>query len=78
MWHMYSLRFSPDSKHFTYYAQKGSKWVAVTDGVEGSEYDDILRGRSYGAAPAFRPDGGVEYLAVKNNVLYRVLEPRAD
>jgi hypothetical protein len=67
--------FSPDSKHLAYYARKGPKWVLVTDGIEGPEYDDIIRNMPYGRPPAFRPDGAVEYLAVRGNFLYRVTQP---
>lgn len=33
--------FSPDSKHFGYAAQKDGKWMAILDGVEGRQYDDM-------------------------------------
>ena len=34
-----SLTVSPDSKRVAYAAQRGDKWLAVVDGVEGKEYD---------------------------------------
>ncbi len=35
------LLFSPDSKRVCYVARKGEKWVAVVDGEESVEYDEI-------------------------------------
>ena len=34
--------FSPDEEHYAYEAYNGNKWVAVIDGSEGQEYDDVL------------------------------------
>ena len=48
-----------------YEAQKGQKWVAIVDGQEGAEYDKVLR-------LTFCPEGKMEYLAVKQNDLFRV------
>jgi hypothetical protein len=36
-----SFVFSPDGKHHGYKAYKGGNWVAVIDGSEGKEYDEI-------------------------------------
>jgi hypothetical protein len=48
-----------------YDAQKGLKHVAVVNGVEGPEYDHIVR-------LALRDEGVIEYLAVNAGNLYRV------
>ena len=58
--------FSPDSKHVVYEAHKGKELVVVVDG-QPVEYD-----RARLVAPIFRPDGVLEYLAVRGNSLYRV------
>ena len=39
--------------------------MMVVDGVVRAEYDRIY-------TPTFNPDGSLEYLAVKDNSLYRV------
>jgi hypothetical protein len=35
--------FSPDSKVVAYAAQRAGKWVIVAGGVEGKEYDGLLK-----------------------------------
>ncbi len=62
-----SLTFSPDSKHVAYEAQKGKKLLAVLDSQPGVEYDRISL-----AGPVFGPEGVLEYLATKDDSLYRV------
>ena len=39
--HIYSLTFSPDSKHFAYIAKRDEKYFVVLDGKEEREYDLI-------------------------------------
>jgi hypothetical protein len=34
--------FSPDSKHFVYWAMSGETWRVVVDDVEGKDYDEPL------------------------------------
>lgn len=36
-----SLTFSPDGKHYAYWARSGKKWYVVRDGVPGGPYDGI-------------------------------------
>ena len=62
-----SLIFSPDGKRLAYIAKKGAKWLVVMDGQAGAEYDGIAEG-----TPIFSPDGVLEYLAIKDDSLYRV------
>jgi hypothetical protein len=59
--------FSPDGKHVAYQAKKGLKWVMVSESWEGPEHDEII-----GKASPFRADGTIEYLVVKDKILYRV------
>ena len=42
----------------------------VLDGQPGPDFEIIPANR-----PAFRPDGGLEYLAIRENSLYRVTHP---
>jgi hypothetical protein len=41
----------------------------VLDGHEGSEYDRIIQ-----VVPDFQADGTIEYLAIRDNTLYRVTQ----
>ena len=61
--------FSADSKHVAYRAWKGPKQVMMVDGqeYEGGEYDRVGK-----EGPIFHPDGVLEYLAIKDDALYRV------
>lgn len=66
--------FSSDSQHFAYAVQDApqpdearSADRAVMDRQEGPAYDVIC-----GGPPEFNADGSLEYLAVRQNVLYRV------
>ena len=60
-----TLVFSPDSQHLVFKAQKGNKWVVVADGQSGAEFDVI-------GPLTFNADGAMEFLAIKQNTLYRV------
>jgi Tol biopolymer transport system component len=59
--------FSADSKHVAYEAVTGKRRVVVLDGQGGPEYDAIG-----GRTPKFTADDALEFLAIKNNSLYRV------
>lgn len=61
--------FSPDSKRVVYKAKKGAtgaKWLIVVNGKEVAEYHRI------GDHLTFGSDGILEYIAWKDNSLYRV------
>ena len=62
-----SLSFSADCKHVAYGAVKALKVSVVIDGREGPWYDVMIQN-----GPTFHPDGSLEYLAIKENTLYRV------
>jgi len=54
------ISYSPNRKRVAYIAKRGEKWLAVVDGKEEKEYDDV----SY---LQFSPDSkGVAYCAVRN------------
>jgi hypothetical protein len=60
--------FSPDSRHVAYTANHSKRRVVVVeDGVEGPEYDLVVRD-----GPNFLADGTLVYLATKGGSLYRV------
>jgi hypothetical protein len=62
--------FSPDSKHVAFVAtttMKDNKWSVVLDNQMGERFDGILQ-----IAPAFSPDGSLEYLSHTGDSLYRV------
>ena len=65
--YVWGLAFSPDGKSVVYGAGKDGKWWIVLDGHAGEEFDQICDG-----SPFFNPDGVLEYLAIRNNTLYRV------
>jgi hypothetical protein len=68
-----SLHFSPDGESAAFLASEHGKWFAVIDDMEGPPYDAVVAN-----GPAWVADGGVnapwavEYLAVRDSVLYRV------
>jgi hypothetical protein len=47
------VKFTPDGGRWAYVARQGDKWLAVVDGIEGNEYDEITNGHLI-----FSPDGG--------------------
>ncbi|HYL11749.1 MAG TPA: hypothetical protein VEV41_01865 [Terriglobales bacterium] len=60
-----TLVFSPDGKRVAYGARKGANWLVVVDGQEGAEYAWI-------GTLSFSPGGVLEYLATKEESLYRI------
>lgn len=60
--------FSPDGGRFAYAARDGAGWTMVVDGVPGPAFDSIAGE----GPPAFREDARLEYLAIRERVLYRV------
>jgi len=61
------LTFSPDSKHVAYAALRAWKQFVVVDGQSSAAYDDIGE-----QSPVFDADGVLEFLAIRNNLLYRI------
>jgi hypothetical protein len=64
------LIFSLDGKRVAYAAAKGwwkRKWFVVVDGQPGPPYDELGEN-----GPTFDSDGVLEYLAFKDNSLWRV------
>lgn len=68
--YVHSLTFSPDSRRVAYVAHRGKKRLVVVDGEPGPQYDSIIPG-----GPSFRPDGTIEWLALKDGGLWRVTVP---
>lgn len=62
------LEFSPDGKHIAYHAQTDGKPLVVVDKCESPRYDRILARR-----PAFDAQGTVDFLAIRDMTLYRVV-----
>lgn len=64
-----TLSFSLDGQHVAYAFMSAQKKISIVlDGqIVGSEFDGLNTG-----GPRFRPDGSLEYIAMKNAVLYRV------
>ena len=60
--------FTPDSKHVVYFAvdTAARQTRCVIDGLEGQPW------QSMPAAPAFRDDGTIQYLGVREGTLYRI------
>ena len=59
--------FSSNSKHIAYIANEDKKFFVVADGRPGPQYDNIIKG-----GPIVHDDGIVEYLAKKEQTIYRV------
>jgi WD40-like Beta Propeller Repeat len=63
--------FSPDSRHLAFVVEQGrypkGQAFVVLDGRAGPRYSQLLNWRG----PTFRPDGSLEYLAMRGNVLFR-------
>lgn len=61
--------FSPDGNHHAYKAYKGNKWVAVIDGSEGQEYDEVW------SSIFFSHDGErYAYSAKKDDQMFMVVD----
>lgn len=62
-------QFSPDSRHVAYSARQGDRWVVLLDNQPvGSRYEMVVHG-----GPSFRKDGTLEFLGMRQRVLYRVI-----
>lgn len=62
-------QFSPDSRHVAYGARQGGQWVALLDNQPvGGSYEMIVEG-----GPSFHKDGSLEFLGMRQRVLYRVV-----
>ena len=61
--------FSADSHHMAYAAKNGQTLFVVIDGKIGPPYGQMP------AALAFRPDGSLEFAAIRDRVLYHVERP---
>lgn len=62
-----TMRFSPDSKHYAYYADGGPGLKVVLDGDLVGVFPSLVKG-----GPYFHPDGTLEYLGTRGGTLYRV------
>ncbi len=61
-------KFSPDSSHVAYAALLGDKWGVLFDNKPlAAKYEKIIFG-----GPSFRADGTLEFLGIRQGVLYRV------
>jgi hypothetical protein len=61
------ISFSPDSRHVAYAITDGVRHAVVVNGRPGEWFD-----RMWVRGPRFNDDGSLEYLAVRDWVLYRV------
>jgi WD40 repeat protein len=60
-----TMQFSPDSKHYAYFA-RDRNLVVVLDGKIAGMFTSLAKG-----GPYFHPDGTLEYLGARNGTLYR-------
>ena len=69
------ILFSPDSRHVAYVAWTDSvKQHVVVDGFEGPDYEQVLAGQLHPpGGMEFRKDGSLEFLAVKDGKLNRIV-----
>lgn len=65
-----NVRFSPDGRHVAFAAWRNGKAFAILDGRPTPAYDDLMDN-----GPSFRDDGVLEFLGVRDRVLYRVTVP---
>jgi hypothetical protein len=62
-------QFSPDSRHVVYGARQGGQWVVLLDNQPvAGRYEMIVEG-----GPSFHKDGSLEFLGMRQRVLYRVI-----
>lgn len=61
------LTLSPDGGRVAYVGVTGNKWRVVVDGQPSPKYDGIIPN-----GPSFRPDGTLEWLAIKKKGLWRI------
>jgi hypothetical protein len=61
-----ALMFSPDGTRLAYMAQRGAKWMVVTDGVEGPPFDEVK-------APVFSDDSRHLAYAAQRDGQWRVV-----
>ncbi len=65
----YNPTFSPNSRHVACRAfDEAGEFFILIDGLPGPKHDLIIEN-----GPRFRADGSLEYLAVKDSILYRVI-----
>jgi WD40-like Beta Propeller Repeat len=62
-----TLSFSSDSKHLAYVAKSGDKWCLVLDGQSRATYD-----RMPDTTPSFNSKGVLEFVALREQSLYRI------
>lgn len=76
IWFSHDRAFSPDGKRLAYWVRKGDKWVAVVDGVEGTEFDQTVDLYSVGTVyPIFSPDSRrVAYAGQRDGKCYVVID----
>ena len=62
------LRFTPDGRHFSYWARDGQRWVVMRDGAEVGRYDGLY-------SPTLSPDGThLAYVARNEGKWWMVVE----
>jgi hypothetical protein len=62
-----TMQFSPDSKHYAYFADDASGLTVVLDGERVALCHSLATG-----GPYFHPDGTLEYLGTRDGTLYRM------
>jgi len=61
---------SPDRKHLAYVSdKKTNEQYVILDGQSGPKYKEIE------TTPKFLPDNSIEYLAIRDGGLYRIIQP---
>ncbi len=75
--HLFAPVFSADGNHVAYAGKRGDNYVVVRDGKEGPPVNDLLGpliDNIITRKLAFAADGSIEYLAVKDGSLYRIVQ----
>jgi WD40 repeat protein len=62
-----TIQFSPDSKHYAYFADDASGLAVVLDGKTVGVFPSLAKG-----GPYFHADGTLEYLGTRGGKLYRM------